>query len=65
MSESSVARTSAYPVVGVDLGKDCMHLTALDTAGNIAHRARCTRSTVLPSLLRLDADLIAIEAWGL
>lgn len=53
-----------YPVVGVDIGKDSMHLVALDHQGAVAHRQRCTRSTLNAALLRLDAELIAIEACG-
>ena len=51
-----------YPVVGVDIGKDTMHIVALDQSGAIAHKQRCTRATVLTRLLQLDADLIAMEA---
>ena len=51
-----------YPVVGVDIGKDTMHIVALDRSGAIAHKQRCTRATVLTRLLQLDTDLIAMEA---
>ncbi|MCB2036043.1 MAG: hypothetical protein KDF56_03880 [Ottowia sp.] len=39
-----------YPVVGVDIGKDTMHIVALDQSGAIAHKQRCTghQGQVLP-----------------
>lgn len=61
MSESSVSGRCRHPVVGVDPGKDCRHLTALDAVGHVACKARCLRATLLGTLLRLDAELIAIE----
>lgn len=53
---------ASYPVAGVDVGKDTMHVVALDRSGAVAFKARCTRATVLSTLLRLDAELIAMEA---
>jgi hypothetical protein len=44
MSEAS------YPVAGVDVGKDTMHVVALDRSGAVAFKARCTRATVLSTL---------------
>jgi transposase len=55
---------SAFSSVGIDVGKDTFHIVALDRSGAVAHRARCTRSTVIAAVARLDADQIAMEACG-
>ena len=35
--------TACYPVAGVDVGKNTMHIVVLDQAGVVAHKARGTR----------------------
>ncbi|MCZ8235883.1 MAG: hypothetical protein O9335_12075 [Inhella sp.] len=61
MSKSSGSGRCCHPVVGVDPAQDCRHLTALGAAGHVANKARCMRATLLGTLLRLVAELIAIE----
>jgi transposase len=55
---------SAFSSVGIDVGKDTFHIVALDRSGAVAHRARCTRSTVISAVTRLDADVVSMAACG-
>jgi transposase len=50
------------PVLGIDLGKTCLHLVGLDSTGRAVIRKRCSRTQRLACSANLQVQLIGMEA---
>ena len=44
---------AAYSIIGIDLGKDAIHIVAPDRRGAIVHQARCKRDHVTRAVARV------------
>ncbi|MEE8156672.1 MAG: hypothetical protein V3T51_00845 [Gammaproteobacteria bacterium] len=60
-----MARKATYQVtmIGIDIGKNNLHLIGLDGAGNIVLRRKLPRSQVIVRLPSLESRLFVEQEW--